>query len=108
MSINLLSETIDGWMLKVLECEDQNDRERAEQVRNWLFGAGMALLLLDDPALLYTALRALEASENGINRNRTVGAGPGDNLGISGVDSQREDMARATRCPRTAGADGGA
>ena len=89
MSINLLSKTIDGWMLQVLECEDQNDRERAEQVRNWLFGAGMALLLLDDPALLYTALRALEASENGINRNRTVGVSDDGVMGHGSLDSQR-------------------
>lgn len=92
MSINLLSETIDGWMLKVLECEDQNDRERAEQVRNWLFGAGMALLLLDDPALLGIALRALEASTNGHIRNCALGAGDDGDLGHSRLDSQRTNL----------------
>lgn len=89
MSAELVAETIDGWMLQVLECEDQNDRERAEQVRNWLFGAGMALLLLDDPALLGIALRALEASTNGHIRNCALGAGDDDALGDIRMDSQR-------------------
>jgi hypothetical protein len=62
-------------------------------MRNWLFGAGIALQLLEDPALLGIALRALELSENGNYLNRTVGAGPGDDMGINGVESQRQDLA---------------
>ena len=108
MSINLLSDTIEMWALRVLEYEVENKQGRAEQARNWLFGAGLALQILDDEDLIGLSQRALEASENERISNRTVGADPGSNVGDSGVESQRPDLARATRCPRTAGADGGA
>ena len=89
MSINLLSDTIDKWIEMVREFEARKDHRAAEQARNWLFGAGMTLQILDDEDLLGLSQRALEASENEHIRNRTVGAGHGDNLGISSVDSQR-------------------
>lgn len=108
MNVNQLSENIDRWAELVREYQAESDQRGAERMRNWLFGAGLALQLLDDPALLGIALRALEASTNGHIRNCALGADPSDDMGISSVDSQREDMARATRCPRTAGADGGA
>jgi hypothetical protein len=43
--------------------------------------------------LLGIALRALELSANGRIRDRNVGADPGDDMGISGVDNQRSDLA---------------
>ena len=93
MSINLLSNTIDEWALRVREYQDKKDRELAEQVRNWLFGAGLALQMLGDESLLEISKRALEASENGTVRNRTVGDDPGDDMGHSRLDSQRPDLA---------------
>lgn len=93
MSINLLSDTIDKWREMVRELDARKDHRAAEQARNWLFGAGLALQIMDVEALMEMSKRALEASENGNVRNRNVGADPGDNLGISGVDSQREDLA---------------
>ena len=89
MSINMLSDTIDNWVDMVREFDARKDHRAAEQARNWLFGAGMTLQILDDEDLLGLSKRALEASENGNYLNRTVGAGHGDNLGISSVDSQR-------------------
>ena len=105
--MSMLSDTIDKWIEMVREFEARKDHRAAEQARNWLFGAGLALQILDDEDLIGLSQRALEASENERIRNRTVDADPSDNLGISGVDNQRQDLARATRCPRTAGADGG-
>ena len=93
MSINMLSDTIDKWIDMVREFDARNDQRAAQQSRNWLFGAGMALHLLDDDDLIGLSQRALEASLNEYIRNRTLGAGPGDNLGISGVDSKREGLA---------------
>jgi hypothetical protein len=93
MSAELVAETIERWAELRREYESAAYPQGEERMRNWLFGAGLALQLLDDPALLEIALRALEASENGINRNRTVGADAGDNLGISSVDNQREHLA---------------
>lgn len=93
MSAELVAETIERWDELRRKYEAEAHQQGAERMRNWLFGAGIALQLLGDPALLDTALRALEASENGINRNRTVGAGTGSNMGISGVDSKREGLA---------------
>jgi hypothetical protein len=93
MSINLLSDTIDKWREMVRELDARKDHRAAEQARNWLFGAGLALQIMDVEALMEMSKRALEASENEHIRNRTVGAGAGDNMGISGVDNQREDLA---------------
>ena len=89
MSINLLSDTIDKWREMVREFDARKDHRAAEQARNWLFGAGLALQIMDVEALMEMSKRALEASENGNYLNRTVGAGPGSNMGISGLDSQR-------------------
>ena len=108
MSRRKVEETIDRWIALANEYANGKNQRAAEQVKNWLFGASTILLDLGDETLLGISGKAFEASLYERMRNRTVGAGPGDNLGISGVDSQREDMARATRCPRTAGADGGA
>lgn len=91
--MSILSDTIDKWAQRVREFDARKDLRAAEQARNWLFGAGMALQLLDDEALLEISKRALEASENGNYLNRTVGADTGDDMGISGVDSQRENLA---------------
>ena len=93
MSINLLSDTIDKWREMVREFDARKDQRAAEQARNWLFGAGIALQILDDDNLIGLSKRALEASENEHIRNRTLGAGSGDNMGISGVDNQRENLA---------------
>ena len=93
MSINLLAETIDKWIDMVREFDARKDHRAAQQARNWLFGAGLALQILDDEDLLGLSQRALEASENEYIRNRTVGADPGDDLGHSRLDSQREDLA---------------
>lgn len=91
--MSILSETIEKWATLVMEYEAINDHQLAEQVRNWLFGAGLALQILDDDNLTELSKRALEASENEHIRNRILGADPGDNLGISGMDGQREDLA---------------
>ena len=93
MSINLLSDTIDNRIEMVREFDARKDHRAAQQARNWLFGAGLALQILDDEDLIGLSQRALEASENEHLRNRTVGAGPGDDMGISGVESQRPDLA---------------
>ena len=93
MSAELVAETIERWDELRREYEAEAYQQGAERMRNWLFGTGIALQLLDDPALMGIALRALELSANGINRNRTLGAGPGDDMGISGVDSKREGLA---------------
>jgi len=93
MSINLLSDTIDKWVEMVREFDARNDQRAAQQARNWLFGAGMALQLMDDDDLFGLSQRALEASENGINRNRTVGAGNSGSVGTGSVESQRQDLA---------------
>lgn len=93
MSAELVAETIDRWAERMRGYEAESHQNGAERMRNWLFGAGMALQLLDDPALLSISQRALEESMNEHNHNRTVGADPSDNLGISGVDSQRSDLA---------------
>jgi len=93
MSAELVAETIERWDELRREYEAEAYQQGAERMRNWLFGAGIALQLLEDPALLGIALRALELSENGNYLNRTVGAGTGSNMGISGVDSQRSDLA---------------
>jgi len=93
MSAELVAETIDRWAERMRGYEAESHQNGAERMRNWLFGAGMALQLLDDPALLSISQRALEESMNERMRNRTVGAGPGDNLGISGVESERPDLA---------------
>ena len=91
MSAELVAETIERWNELRREYESEANQQGAERMRNWLFGAGLALQLLDDPALLGIALRALEASENEYIRNRTLGAGPGDDMGIGCVDSKREN-----------------
>jgi hypothetical protein len=93
MSAELVAETIERWDELRREYEAEANQQGAERMRNWLFGAGIALQLLDDPALLGIALRALELSANEHNRNRTLGADTGDDMGISGVDSQRRDLA---------------
>ena len=93
MSINLLSDTIDNWIEMVREFDARKDQRAAQQARNWLFGAGLALQILDDDDLIGLSKRALEASENERISNRTVGADPGDDMGDSGVDSQRQDLA---------------
>jgi len=93
MSAELVAETIERWNELRREYEAEANQQGAERMRNWLFGAGIALQLLDDPALLGIALRALELSANGRIRDRNVGADPSDNMGISGVDSQRSDLA---------------
>lgn len=92
MSATLLAETIDKWAGYLREIAARSGLPDDEQVRNWLFGAGMALKLLDDPALFEISQRALEAAENGIARNRNVGAGTGDALGHSRMDSQRTHL----------------
>ncbi len=93
MSINLLSDTIDNWREMVRELDARNDQRAAQQARNWLFGAGLALQILDDEDLIGLSQRALEASLNERISNRTLGAGPDDDMGISGVESQRQDLA---------------
>ena len=94
MSAELVAETIERWDELRREYEaEANQQQGAERMRNWLFGAGIALQLLDDPALLGIALRALELSANGRIRDSNVGADPSDNMGISGADSQRSDLA---------------
>jgi len=93
MSAELVAETIERWDELRREYEAEANQQGAERMRNWLFGAGIALQLLDDPALLGIALRALELSANGRIRDRNVGADPGDDMGISGVDNQRSDLA---------------
>ena len=92
MNTKLLAETIGDWGVRMREYEASADQRGAERMRNWLFGAGLALKLLDDPALFEISQRALEAAENGIARNRNVGAGTGDAMGHSRVDSQRENL----------------
>ena len=92
MSAELVAETIERWDELRREYGAEANQQGAERMRNWLFGAGIALQLLDDPALLGIALRALELSANGRIRDRTVGADPSDDMGISGVDSQRENL----------------
>ena len=89
MSIGMLSDTIDKWVDMVREFDARNDQRAAQQSRNWLFGAGLALHIMDDEALIGLSQRALEASENGTVRNRTVGADPSDDMGISSLDSQQ-------------------
>ena len=93
MSAELVAETIERWAELTREYEAEGNQQGAERMRNWLFGAGLALQLLDDPALIDMALRALELSANGRIRDSNVGADPSDDMGISGVDSQRSDMA---------------
>ena len=92
MNTKLLAETIGEWDVRMRGYEASADQRGAERMRNWLFGAGLALQLLDDPALLGIALRALELSANGRIRDSNVGADPSDNMGISGVDSQRTNL----------------
>ena len=92
MSAELVAETIERWAELTREYEAEGNQQGAERMRNWLFGAGLALQLLDDPALIDMALRALEESGNGLNRNSSVGADTGDDMGISGVDSQLENL----------------
>ncbi len=92
MNTKLLADTIDNWIFVLRECDYRNDQLGQERMRNWLFGAGMALLLLDDPALFEISERALEASENGNVRNRNVGAGDDVAMGHSRLDSQRENL----------------
>ena len=92
MNVNQLSENIDRWADLVREYEAEADQRGAERMRNWLFGAGLALQLLDDPALLGIALRALEESMNEHIRNRTLGAGDDGDLGHSRLDSQRTNL----------------
>ena len=93
MSINLLSDTIDKWREMVREFDARKDHRAAEQARNWLFGAGLALQILDAEDLIGLSQRALEASENEHLRNRTLGAGDDGDLGHSRLDSQRPDLA---------------
>ena len=93
MSAELVADTIERWAELRREYQAESDQRGAERMCNWLFGAGLALQLLDDPALLGIALRALEESMNEHNSNRTLGADPGDDMGISGVDNQRQDLA---------------
>ena len=93
MSAELVADTIERWAELRRECQAESDQRGAERMCNWLFGAGLALQLLDDPALLGIALRALEESMNEHISNRTLGADPGDDMGISGVDNQRQDLA---------------
>lgn len=92
MSTELVAETIERWAELRREYEAAADQQGAERMRNWLFGAGMALQMLDDESLREIYQRALEESMNEHNSNRTLGADPGDNLGISGVDSQRTNL----------------
>ena len=89
MNVNQLSENIDRWADLVREYEAEADQRGAERMRNWLFGAGLALQILDDDDLIGLSKRALEASENEHIRNRTLGAGDDGDLGHSRLDSQR-------------------
>ena len=89
MSTELVAETIERWAELRREYESAAYPQGEERMRNWLFGAGLALQLLDDPALLEIALRALEASENGINRDRNVGVSDDGVMGHGSLDSQR-------------------
>ena len=92
MNMNQLTETIERWTGYLHEREAADDLQGAERMRNWLFGAGISLRLLDDEALQEISQRALEASENGIARNRNVGAGDDGAMGHSRMDSQRENL----------------
>ena len=92
MSAELVADTIERWAELRREYQAEPDQRGAERMRNWLFGAGLALQLLDDPALLGIALRALEASTNGHIRNCALGAGDDDALGDSRMDSQRTHL----------------
>ena len=64
MSRELLEETIDKWAALSREHEAAADQQGAERMRNWLFGAGMALQMLDDESLREIYQRALEESMN--------------------------------------------
>ena len=92
MSAELVAETIDRWAERMRGYEAESHQNGAERMRNWLFGAGMALQLLDDPALLSISQRALEESMNEHLRNRTLGAGYDGDLGHSRLDSQRTNL----------------
>jgi len=92
MSRRQVEETIDRWIALANEYANGKNQRAAEQVKNWLFGASTILLDLGDETLRGISDKAFEASLNEYNSNRTVGAGPGDNLGISGVDSQRTNL----------------
>ena len=69
MSAKLLAETIDGWALRAREYGEQNDSESESRIKNWLFGAGLALQLLDDELLLGIAQFALESSMHQHTKN---------------------------------------
>lgn len=92
MKTALLTETIDRWAGYLRESAARSGRPDDEQVRNWLFGVGLALEMLGDESLLEMSKRALEAAENGIARNRNVGAGDDGALGHSRMDRQRENL----------------
>ena len=92
MNRRKVEETIDRWIGLANEYANGKNQRAAEQAKNWLFGASTILLDLGDETLLEMSNKAFEASLNEHVRNRTLGAGPGDNLGISGVDSQRENL----------------
>ena len=85
-----MEETIDRWIALANEYANGKNQRAAEQAKNWLFGASTILLDLGDETLLEMSNKAFEASLNERIRDRNVGAGTGDNLGISGVDSQRD------------------
>ena len=89
MSTALLAETIDRWAGYLRGSAASSGQPDDEQVRNWLFGFGLALEMLGDESLLGMSKRALEAAENGIARNRNVGAGDDGAMGDSRMDSQR-------------------
>ena len=92
MNTEWLAETIIRWDNLLRDFDRRKKHADAERMRGWLFGAGMALLLLDDPALFEISKRALEASKNGNVRNRNVGAGDDGAMGHSRLDSQRENL----------------
>ena len=93
MSTELVAETIERWAELRREYESAAYPQGVDRVRNWLFGAGMALQLLDDDKLFGLSRRALEASMNEHISNNTVGAGNSGSVGTGSVESQRPDLA---------------
>ena len=93
MNRRQVEETIDRWIALANEYANGKNQRAAEQVKNWLFGVSTILLDLGDETLLEMSNKAFEASLNEHVRNRTLGAGRGDDMGIGCVDSKREGLA---------------
>lgn len=64
MSTELVAETIERWAELRREYESAAYPQGVDRVRNWLFGAGMALQLLDDDKLFGLSRRALHAGDS--------------------------------------------